>query len=450
MRGRSALFRVALAAAMLAGLLLSAPPPATANHLEVTVTVTAGNGSLHVRWIRDNPAGNQLRWRVKNPQGQWQQIGTDVLGQWCPSSGCTYTIRNLVNETVYEVQVGARIGHLHWSALHEGTPSISAASSDATLGSLTASVTSDLSSYRQLALSGGGDSGYEARAPGDAAYVRLRPVASDPGATITVTTPGRAGRAFRLGSGQSSDGAFPVRRGEDPHALRAPREETRPEAALFRLDVLHNHIRIRVTAEDATTTKDYWVMIFRMVPEAWKDAGCAVGQDDDKCPPKRPNSLRVWGSSAAESVAEASSTVRPGPQPDTGPAVPTTPTWHASDYDRGPVTVAITRPQTQPDTEPQPPETPGPITRPQTQPDTEPQPPETPQPATPPRPQPDTEPQPAPQPLETSRPITRRLGPQPDTGPQPVPQPAGTHEPATRPEPQPGAGRLTFAPSLDG
>ena len=186
-------------------------------------------------------------------------------------------------------------------------------SSDASLSSLSASRTTDLVTYTDLAFGPGGDvppwpdpADYIATAPADTAYVRLIPQAGHAGATISVGMPSFTDLQTVV-SGQPS--------------------------GVFKLSFAENWFSIYVSAEDGTTNH-YRAMIFRKGSDANRvnlslagrstdsdgiSSGGSVGGANGADPPKTTSpdrgaeTLTVTRSAEQTETQQQQSSGTPGP-----------------------------------------------------------------------------------------------------------------------------------------
>ncbi len=224
--------------------LLDAAPVGAAHETAPTgVSVSASQSKqLAVTWTKPaSELGSRVRWRVKSPQGSWQGGGEGerVFNTSCAAT-CSFTITGLRAGTTYEVQVGIRNFHDHWSSSAEGTTQGTAQSTNANLSALTAtSATSGTGTFSALALSPStfakATLAYTASVANSITHVKLTPTVEDTGkATLKV---GKGTNLATLASGSAS--------------------------SAIALSVGANAIKVEVTAEDGTTKRTYTVTVTR-------------------------------------------------------------------------------------------------------------------------------------------------------------------------------------------
>ncbi len=224
-------------------LLDAAPVGATHETAPTGVSVSASqSGQLAVTWTKPaSTLGSRVRWRVKSPQGSWQGGGEGerVFNQSCAATTCSFTITGLTNGTTYEVQVGIRNFHDHWSASADGTPQGAALSTNANLSGLTAkSAASATGTFSALALTpatfSAATTAYTASVANGVTHVKLTPTKAHTGASIKV------GKGTSLSAVTSGS-----------------------ESSAIALSVGSNAIKVEVTAQDGTTKRTYTVTVTR-------------------------------------------------------------------------------------------------------------------------------------------------------------------------------------------
>ena len=223
--------------------LLDAAPAGAAHETAPTgVSVSASQSKqLAVTWTKPaSELGSRVRWRVKSPQGSWQGGGEGerVFNTSCAAT-CSFTITGLRAGTTYEVQVGIRNFHDHWSSSAEGTTQGTVQSTDASLSALTAkNHTSATGTFSALALTpstfSATTTSYTASVANSITHVKLTPTKAHTGASIKV------GKGTSLSAVTSGS-----------------------ESTAIALDVGANAIKVEVTAEDGTTKRTYTVTVTR-------------------------------------------------------------------------------------------------------------------------------------------------------------------------------------------
>ena len=223
--------------------LLDAAPVGAAHETAPTgVSVSASQSKqLAVTWTKPaSELGSRVRWRVKSPQGSWQGGGEGqrVFNTSCAAT-CSFTITGLRAGTTYEVQVGIRNFHDHWSSSAEGTTQGTVQSTDASLSALTAkNHTSATGTFSALALTpstfSAATTSYTASVANSITHVKLTPTKAHTGASIKV------GKGTSLSAVTSGS-----------------------ESTAIALDVGANAIKVEVTAEDGTTKRTYTVTVTR-------------------------------------------------------------------------------------------------------------------------------------------------------------------------------------------
>ncbi len=223
--------------------LLDAAPVGAAHETAPTgVSVSASQSKqLAVTWTKPaSELGSRVRWRVKSPQGSWQGGGEGqrVFNTSCAAT-CSFTITGLRAGTTYEVQVGIRNFHDHWSSSAEGTTQGTVQSTDASLSGLTAkNHTSATGTFSALALTpstfSATTTSYTASVANSITHVKLTPTKAHTGASIKV------GKGTSLSAVTSG-----------------------AESSAIALDVGANAIKVEVTAEDGTTKRTYTVTVTR-------------------------------------------------------------------------------------------------------------------------------------------------------------------------------------------
>ena len=223
-------------------LLDAAPVGATHETAPTGVSVSASQSKqLAVTWTKPaSELGSRVRWRVKSPQGSWQGGGEGqrVFNTSCAAT-CSFTITGLRAGTTYEVQVGIRNFHDHWSSSAEGTTQGTVQSTNASLSALTAkNHTSATGTFSALALSpstfSATTTSYTASVANSITHVKLTPTKAHTGASIKV------GKGTSLSAVTSGS-----------------------ESTAIALDVGANAIKVEVTAEDGTTKRTYTVTVTR-------------------------------------------------------------------------------------------------------------------------------------------------------------------------------------------
>ena len=234
---------------MLGALGLFAQAPAEAHNFSTpsNVTVTGQDGALAVSWSTPGLGstafwGTNVQYRVKQPQGNWQQGGYVFAGNCNQNNptGCSLTISSLTNNTTYEVRAGFRTGnnHDHYSSPVDGTPA--AAQTNANLSALSASThTSSTGTFTALTLTpstfSATTTSYTASVGNARTHLKITPTVAATGATVKV---GKQGTTLAtVTSGQPS--------------------------AAIELSVGSNAITVEVTASDTTTKKTYTVTVTR-------------------------------------------------------------------------------------------------------------------------------------------------------------------------------------------
>ena len=242
-------------ALLLGALGLFAPAPAEAHNFSTpsNVTVTGQDGALAVSWSAPGLGSNafwgtNVQYRVKQPQGNWQQGGYVFAGNCNQNNptGCSLTISSLTNNTTYEVRAGFRTGnnHDHYSSPVDGTPI--SAQTNANLSALTASThTSSTGTFTALTLTpstfSATTTSYTASVGNARTHLKLTPTVAATGATVKV---GKQGTTLAtVTSGQPS--------------------------AAIELSVGSNAITVEVTAADTTTKKTYTVTVTRQAATIW-------------------------------------------------------------------------------------------------------------------------------------------------------------------------------------
>ncbi len=247
-RERRSLLLPVLALVLGALCLLDAAPVGAAHETAPTgVSVSASQSKqLAVTWTKPaSELGSRVRWRVKSPQGSWQGGGEGqrVFNTSCAAT-CSFTITGLRAGTTYEVQVGIRNFHDHWSSSAEGTTQGTVQSTDASLSALTAkNHTSATGTFSALALTpstfSASTTAYTASVANSITHVKLTPTKAHTGASIKV---GKGTSLSAVNSGA--------------------------ESSAIALDVGANAIKVEVTAEDGTTKRTYTVTVTRAASTA--------------------------------------------------------------------------------------------------------------------------------------------------------------------------------------